>query len=385
MIKKQLNKLMSRLSTDIAMDLGTANTLVYIRDKGIVLNEPSVVAVSANGTKVEAVGLEAKRMFGRTNSELQTIRPMKDGVIADFNVTNRMITYFINKTLKKNWFIKPRIVIGVPTCITQVEKKAVIESALMSGVRDVSLVEEPMAAAIGADIPVHKAEGNMVIDIGGGTSDIAVISLSAIAYGESIRLAGDAIDEAIVRYIRLNHHLSIGIFEGERVKVEIGSAYPTIDRLTTEVKGLNVKTGVPTSVTVSDDEIRGVTKDHSYVQALVDEGKITQAEAREHPKKNIITKAVGISPSIEADKSILTLGSDESLLLCCDGVIAHLPDEDIHKIINDSPDPQSACQKIVDTANERGGSDNISLIILSAGGPDTKENESDDSPTVINS
>ena len=256
MIKKNLNKLMSRLSTDIAMDLGTANTLVYVRDKGIVLNEPSVVAVSANGTKVEAVGIEAKRMFGRTNSELQTIRPMKDGVIADFNVTNRMITYFINKTLKKNWFIKPRIVIGVPTCITQVEKKAVIESALMSGVRDVSLVEEPMAAAIGADIPVHKAEGNMVIDIGGGTSDIAVISLSAIAYGESIRLAGDSIDEAIVRYIRLNHHLSIGIFEGEKVKIEIGSAYPTIDRLTTEVKGLNVKTGVPTSVTVSDDEIR---------------------------------------------------------------------------------------------------------------------------------
>jgi rod shape-determining protein MreB len=256
MIKEKLNKLMSCLTTDIAMDLGTANTLVYIRDKGIVLNEPSVVAVSANGTKVEAVGLEAKNMFGRTNSQLQTIRPMKDGVIADFNVTNHMITYFIKKTLKKNWFIKPRIVIGIPTCITQVEKKAVIESALMSGVRDVSLVEEPMAAAIGAGILVHKAEGNMVIDIGGGTSDIAVISLSAIAYGESIRLAGDAIDEAIVRYIRLNHHLSIGIFEGERVKIAIGNAYPTIDRLTTEVKGLNIKTGVPTSVIVSDDEIR---------------------------------------------------------------------------------------------------------------------------------
>ena len=256
MIKEKLNKLMSCLTTDIAMDLGTANTLVYIRDKGIVLNEPSVVAVSANGTKVEAVGLEAKNMFGRTNSQLQTIRPMKDGVIADFNVTNHMITYFIKKTLKKNWFIKPRIVIGIPTCITQVEKKAVIESALMSGVRDVSLVEEPMAAAIGAGIPVHKAEGNMVIDIGGGTSDIAVISLSAIAYGESIRLAGDAIDEAIVRYIRLNHHLSIGIFEGERVKIAIGNAYPTIERLTTEVKGLNIKTGVPTSVIVSEDEIR---------------------------------------------------------------------------------------------------------------------------------
>ena len=144
-------------------------------------------------------------MFGRTPGELQTIRPMKDGVIADFNVTNRMITYFIKKVLKKNWFIKPRIMIGVPTCITQVEKKAVVEAALMSGVREVHLIEEPMAAAIGANIPVHKAEGNMVIDIGGGTSDVAIISLSAIAYGESVRLAGDAIDESIVRYLRLQH------------------------------------------------------------------------------------------------------------------------------------------------------------------------------------
>jgi len=249
-------KLIGNFSTDIAMDLGTANTLVYIKDEGVVLNEPSVVAVSGNGEKVEAVGLEAKQMFGRTPGGLQTIRPMKDGVIADFNVTNRMITYFIKKVIKKNWFIKPRIMIGVPTCITQVEKKAVIEAALMSGVREVHLIEEPMAAAIGANIPVHKPEGNMVIDIGGGTSDVAIISLSAIAYGESVRLAGDAIDESIVRYLRLQHNLNIGIFEGERIKLEIGSAYPELETLRTEVKGINVQTGVPTSITISENEIR---------------------------------------------------------------------------------------------------------------------------------
>ena len=248
--------LIGNFSTDIAMDLGTANTLVYIKDEGVVLNEPSVVAVSGNGERVEAVGAEAKQMFGRTPGNLQTIRPMKDGVIADFNVTNRMITYFIKKVIKKNWFIKPRIMIGVPTCITQVEKKAVIEAALMSGVREVHLIEEPMAAAIGANIPVHKPEGNMVIDIGGGTSDVAIISLSAIAYGESVRLAGDAIDESIVRYLRLQHNLNIGIFEGERIKLEIGSAYPELETRRTEVKGINVQTGVPTSITISENEIR---------------------------------------------------------------------------------------------------------------------------------
>ena len=215
MIRNYLKNFMSCFSADLAMDLGTANTLIYIKDQGIVLDEPSVVAIDPNSDGLEAVGLEAKRMFGRTNARLQTIRPMKDGVIADFDITNRMITYFIKKITKQNSILKPRIVIGVPTCITQVEKKAVIEAALMSGVREVRLVEEPMAAAIGVSIPVHKPEGNMVVDIGGGTSDVAITSLSAIASGESIRLAGDEIDEAIVRSIRLKHHLNIGIFQGE--------------------------------------------------------------------------------------------------------------------------------------------------------------------------
>ena len=264
MVRNFFKNISEYFVVDIAMDLGTANTLVYIKNQGIVLNEPAVVAVSKNGagfSQVEEVGLEAKKMYGRTHSKLQTIRPMKDGVIADFEITNKMIKYFIEKTLKNYRFIKPRMVVGIPTCITQVEKKAVIDAATMAGVREVFLVEEPMAAAIGVGIPVHKAEGNMVVDIGGGTTDVAVTSLSAIAYGESIRVAGDEMDEAILRYIRLQHHLSIGIFEAERVKIQIGSAYPVKPKLTTEVRGLNIKTGIPTSLTISDEEIREAIKE----------------------------------------------------------------------------------------------------------------------------
>jgi len=261
MIKQFFNKIFGFFSTDLAMDLGTANTLVYITEKGIVLNEPSVVAVNVTDHTVEAVGLEAKKMFGRTHAKVSTIRPMKDGVIADFVVTNQMIQYFIKKILHKYHFFKPRMVVGVPTCITQVEKKAVIDASLMAGIREVHLIEEPMAAAIGVGIPVHRPEGNMVIDIGGGTTDVAVISLSAIAYGESVRVAGDEIDESIVRYMRLQHHLNIGVFEGERVKVAVGSAFPQPSNLTVEVKGLNLKTGVPMSITVGDDEIREALKE----------------------------------------------------------------------------------------------------------------------------
>ncbi len=249
------NSILNLFKANLAMDLGTANTLVYVRTKGIVLDEPSVVAVNSEGV-VEAVGLEAKKMYGRTHSKLEAIRPMKDGVIADFDITNKMIQYFIKKTLPRTFMVSTHMVIGVPTCITQVEKKAVIDAALMAGAKRANLVEEPMAAAIGVGIPVHRPEGNMVIDIGGGTSDVAVISLSAIAYGESIRLAGDEIDESIVRHMRLKHHLNIGIFEAERVKIAIGSAYPLEESISTEVKGLNVKTGIPTSIVIDDTEIR---------------------------------------------------------------------------------------------------------------------------------
>lgn len=264
MVRNFFKNLSEYFVVDVAMDLGTANTLIYVKNQGIVLNEPSVVAVSKNGhgfTQVEEVGLKAKKMYGRTHNKLQTIRPMKDGVIADFEITNKMIKYFIEKILKNYRFIKPRMVVGIPTCITQVEKKAVIDAAIMAGVRQVYLVEEPMAAAIGVGIPVHKPEGNMVIDIGGGTTDVAVTSLSAIAYGESIRVAGDEMDESILRYMRLQHHLNIGIFEAERVKIQIGSAYPVQPSLTTEVRGLNIKTGIPTSITITDEEIREAMKE----------------------------------------------------------------------------------------------------------------------------
>ena len=260
-MKQFFNKIFGFVSTDLAMDLGTANTLAYITEKGIVLNEPSVVAMNVDDNTVEAVGLEAKKMFGRTHARVNTIRPMKDGVIADFDMTNKMIQYFVKKILHKYRFFKPRMVVGVPTCITQVEKKAVIDASTMAGIREVYLIEEPMAAAIGVGIPVHRPEGNMVIDIGGGTTDVAVISLSGIAYGESVRVAGDEIDESIVRYMRLQHHLNIGVFEGERVKMEIGSAFPQPDNLTTEVKGINVKTGVPASITINDVEIREALKE----------------------------------------------------------------------------------------------------------------------------
>jgi len=261
MITKFINDFLGRFSLDMAMDLGTANTLVYVKDRGIILNEPSVVAVSAKEGRVEAVGEEAKQMYGRTPGQVRAVRPMKDGVIADFEVTSKMITYFIKKAMKNFRFIKPRMVVGIPTCITQVEKKAVIDAALMAGVRKVHLIQEPMSAAIGVGIPVHKPEGNMVIDIGGGTTDVAVISLSAIAYGESVRVAGDEMDEAIVRYMRLQHQLSIGIFEAERTKIKIGSAFPLVECLSTEVKGLSVRNGVPESISVNDEEIREAMKE----------------------------------------------------------------------------------------------------------------------------
>ena len=258
-----LSSLFGFLSADMAIDLGTANTLVYVKGRNIVLNEPSVVAIAKVKDKkhVLAVGEEAKQMLGRTPGNIEAIRPLRDGVIADFEIAEDMIKYFIRKVHNRRSFASPLVVICVPSGSTAVERRAIQESAEAAGARKVFLIEEPMAAAIGVGIPVHRPEGNMVIDIGGGTTDVAVISLSGIAYGESVRVAGDEIDESIVRYMRLQHHLNIGVFEGERVKMEIGSAFAQPDNLTTEVKGINVKTGMPTSITISDDEIREALKE----------------------------------------------------------------------------------------------------------------------------
>ncbi len=241
---------------DLAMDLGTANTLIFMKGEGIVLNEPSVVALSRDTGKVVAVGGEAKEYLGRTPQKIVAIRPMKDGVIADFEVTSIMIKYFLKKVQKRSSFFRPRLIVAVPTGITQVEKRAVIESAEQAGARQVHLVEEPMAAAIGADLPITKPIGNMVVDIGGGTTEVAVISLSAVAYSESVRVAGDEANEAIIRYVQNHHQIAIGENEAERIKLEIGSACPLPQPLTAAVAGKEILTGIPRSFELNDEEIR---------------------------------------------------------------------------------------------------------------------------------
>lgn len=247
-------------STDLAIDLGTANTLIYVRGKGIVLDEPSVVAIrqDANSSKktIQAVGLEAKRMLGRTPGNITAIRPMKDGVIADFTITEQMLKYFIKKIHNTRMFHpSPRIIICVPCGSTQVERRAIRESAIGAGARQVYLIEEPMAAAIGADLPVAEATGSMVVDIGGGTTEVGVISLGGIVYANSVRVGGDKFDEAIINYIRRNYGMLIGEATAESIKKTIGSAFPGATVRDMDVKGRNLAEGIPRSFTISSNEI----------------------------------------------------------------------------------------------------------------------------------
>jgi rod shape-determining protein MreB len=240
----------------LAIDLGTANTLVYARGKGIVVNEPSIVALNKNTNEVEAVGKEAKEMLGRTPGNIVAIKPMKDGVIADFKVTEKMLNYFIQKAHNRKMLVHPRIVIGVPSEITQVEKRAVMDSAYRAKASEVYLVEQAMVAAIGAGLPITEPSGNMVVDIGGGTTDIAVISLSGIVYSRSVRMAGNQMDEAIMNYLKRKYNLLVGERTAEQIKMEIGSGYPLDKPLTMEIKGRNLIEGVPKTITVDDSEIR---------------------------------------------------------------------------------------------------------------------------------
>ena len=245
-------------SRDLSIDLGTANTLIYVRDQGIVLNEPSVVAIRHhhNTKTVAAVGLDAKRMLGRTPGNITAIRPLKDGVIADFLVTEKMLKYFISK-VHENSFIRPspRVLVCVPCKSTEVERRAIRESALSAGSRDVRLIEEPMAAAIGAGLPVHEAVGTMVVDIGGGTTEIAVISLNGVVYSDTVRVGGDRFDEAIVAYVRRTQGSLIGEATAERIKQEIGTAYPQKEQREIDVRGRNLAEGVPRSFTLNSNEI----------------------------------------------------------------------------------------------------------------------------------
>ncbi len=250
------NFLYGIFSNDMAVDLGTANTLVYLKGKGIVLREPSVVAIHRDSKQVLAVGMEAKKMLGRTPASIVAIRPLKDGVIADFDVTETMLRYFIRKVHNRSTLVRPRIIICVPSGITQVEKRAVKDSALSAGAREVYLIEEPMAAAIGVNLPIHEPSGNMILDIGGGTTEVAVISMEGVVYSRSIRIGGDEMDEAIVSYIKRKYNLLIGENTGEDIKMSLGSAYPLEEHKTMEVKGRDLIEGVPKTVIVSDEEIR---------------------------------------------------------------------------------------------------------------------------------
>jgi len=254
-----LDPVLGWFSNDLAIDLGTANTVVYAKGKGIVVSEPSVVAVSrdARGVdKVRAVGKEAKEMLGRTPGNIVAIRPMKDGVIADFEITEAMLRYFIARVHDRKRLVRPRIVIAVPSGITEVEKRAVRESAESAGAREVYLIEEPMAAAIGAGLPITEPTGNMIVDIGGGTTEVAVISLSGIVFSRSVRVGGDKMDEAIAQFIKRKYNLLVGERTAELIKITIGSAYPGDEVQTMEIKGRDLVAGVPKTVVITDEEIR---------------------------------------------------------------------------------------------------------------------------------
>ncbi|HEX7086104.1 MAG TPA: rod shape-determining protein [Vicinamibacterales bacterium] len=252
-----MRSLFSLFSSDLAIDLGTANTCVYVRGRGIVVNEPSIIAINKANGRVEAVGKEAKEMLGRTPGNIVAIKPMKDGVIADFEYTEKMLAYFIRKAHNnRNVWVRPRIVVGVPSEITEVEKRAVKDSAYRAKASEVHLVEEAMAAAIGAGMPITEPSGNMIVDIGGGTTDIAVISLAGIVYSKAVRVAGNEMDEAIIQYIRKTYNLLIGERTAEQIKMEIGSAYPLDERMTMEIKGRHLIEGVPKTITITDEEIR---------------------------------------------------------------------------------------------------------------------------------
>jgi rod shape-determining protein MreB len=251
-----LRSIFGAFSNELAIDLGTANTLVFIQGKGIVVSEPSIVAINQVSGRVEAVGREAKEMLGRTPGNITDFRPMKDGVIADFEITEKMLAYFIQKAHNRKVWVAPRIVIGIPSEITQVEKRAVKDSALRAKASEVFLVDQAMAAAIGAGLPVTEPSGNMVVDIGGGTSDIAVISMAGIVYSSSVRVAGNEMDEAVIKYLRKKYNLLIGERTAEQVKIEIGSAYPLDKPMTMEIKGRNLIEGVPKTLVVTDEEIR---------------------------------------------------------------------------------------------------------------------------------
>jgi len=293
-------------SNDLAIDLGTANTLVYVEGQGIVLREPSVVALNTQTNEVVAVGAEAKEMLGRAPGNIEAIRPMKDGVIAHFEVTEKMLSYFIKKVHNnRKTLVRPRVVIAVPSGITQVESRAVRDSALSAGAREVFLIEEPMAAAIGVDLPVWEPTGNLIIDIGGGTTEVAIISMSGIVFSKSVRIAGDEMNEAIVNYIKKKYNLLIGERTAESVKMEIGSAYPMEQLMTMEVKGRDLVAGIPKTLIISDEEIREALAE--TFSTIVEAVKIALERTPPELAADIVDKGVVVAGGGSLIKGLDTL------------------------------------------------------------------------------
>lgn len=305
-----LRSFLGRFSRDMGIDLGTANTLVHVRGKGILLREPSVVAIEQESKKVLAVGEEAKRMLGRTPSTITAIRPLKDGVIADFDQTEKMLRYFIEKVHRRTMWIAPVVVVGIPSGVTEVERRAVIDATEKAGAKEAYLIEEPMAAAIGAGLPVSEATGSMIVDIGGGTTEVAVISLSGIVSSRSVRVAGDEIDEAMIAYVRRTYNLIIGDRTAEEAKFEVANAYPGGEVRTLTVRGRDLLTGLPRSATITSDEVRDAIQDP--LNAIVEAVKLTL----EHCPPELSADVM------DTDRGIVLAGGG-ALLRGLDKLIAH--------------------------------------------------------------
>ena len=287
------DSILGLFSNDLAIDLGTANTLIYVKGRGIVSSEPSVVAVrrdSRGNKKVLAVGKEAKEMLGRTPGNIEAIRPMKDGVIADFEITEAMLRYFIRKAHNRKTLVRPRIIVCVPFGITEVEKQAVRESAESAGAREVYLIEEPMAAAIGAGLPITEPSGNMIVDIGGGTTEVAVISLAGIVYSRSVKVAGDKMDEAIIQHIKRNYNLLVGERTAEWIKITLGNAFPDTEPQTMEIKGRDLVTGIPRILQINSDEVREAITEP--VHAIIEAIKVTLERTPPELAGDIVDKGI---------------------------------------------------------------------------------------------
>ena len=305
-----VKNLFNAFSSDIGIDLGTCNTLIYIRGKGIVISEPSVVAVERGTKKVVAVGEEARTMLGRTPEDIIAIRPLRDGVIADLETTEKMIRYFISKVLQRRWLVKPRMVIGVPSCITEVERRAVEESAFKAGAREVKVIDESLAAAIGAQIPIFEPAGHMIIDIGGGTSEISVISLGGMVVTNAIRLGGDEFDEAIIKHVRTVHNLIIGEGTAEDLKVRIGNASPDKKIEKMEVKGTDAITGLPRRLEIDSVEVREALQEP--INAIIEEIKRTLGQTPPELAADIVERGIVMTGGGSLLKGFDTLVANET-------------------------------------------------------------------------